>query len=106
MQPDIPFGEGDQAPIFTKTLTDENNNALDLIGATVIFRYRLRSQSAPAVEEPVTIVDAAAGKVEWAPATPLAAGNYTARFIGTLASGRPISIPNDRKFWMRVDPKP
>jgi hypothetical protein len=106
MSPDIFFGEGDTAPIVTKTLM-VGGVQIDLTGATVTIRYRSKFSAldADTVAETVTIVgDPTAGGIEWHVQAPVVGGEYDFYWHVVLQSGDPITIPNDRKGWMHVEP--
>jgi hypothetical protein len=106
-RPDIFFGEGDRAPVVTDTLIGADGEPIDLTGATVVMRFRLKDETDSQTSEAVDVVgDPADGEVEWTPATGRAAGDYNANWVVTMSGGEQVTVPNDRYLWMQVQPAP
>jgi len=127
--PDILLGPGDTAPLLEQILTAPNKpdgsigDALDLTGASVVFKYQPRDASVAAAERSVGVnSDPTTGKttLDWlATGGRLDAGgnatglDFNARYVVTYPSGHQLSIPNGldaffgeteiREFlWLRV----
>jgi hypothetical protein len=79
---------GNQTPPITQTLLDSSGAAINLTGATVRFRMRPVGFATLTVDQPATIVNAAAGQVSYAWATPdvAAAGQFLTWWQITLAA--------------------
>jgi hypothetical protein len=121
--PDINLGPGDTGPVLQDTLNNGNlpdgspGGPMDLTGATVVFEYQDRGQTANPVTRPVTIVgDPTQGNVEldWmTTGGPVAPGDYDCRYVVTFADGHQVTVPDgteltdtgqvaDRFLWLHV----
>lgn len=112
--PDIYLGEGDRKHI-TDVLKDAAGNPKDLTGKTVVFRYRVKNQTLPEVDDPVTVAaDPTTGGVDWLPssaavASPVAPGlpgNYNGNWVINPGLPDQDTVPNDRYLWVQVWPAP
>lgn len=89
--------KGDRLPKIQATLLDANQAAINLTGASVVFRMRaVGSTGAPKVSAAAVILSAVAGTVEysWAAADVDTVGAFDAQWVVTY-SGLNQTVPND-----------
>ena len=95
---DFSIKQGDLRPALAAVLLLSDNSIVDLSGATVQFRMRLKgSTGAPKVDAAAVIIDANAGLVEyrWAGSDTDTIGSFCGEFRATLPGGLPQTHPND-----------
>ena len=100
---DFHIKKGDLRPTLRITVKDGNNDAVNLTGATVTFRMKLKGASAYKVNSAATLVDAPNGVVEylWSGTDTDTAGIYFAEFRIVL-SGAQQTSPNDRHLEVQI----
>lgn len=101
---DFYLRKGDLLPRIKATLKYSTGNAIDLSGATVRFRmWRAATPDALVVDGVATIVDATAGKVEYAFASgdTDATGQFEASWR-ILVGSFVMHVPNDRPLCVSV----
>lgn len=105
MAVDFYIKRGDTYPPIQATLSDASGSAINLTGASVLFKMRLRDTGAIIVSAAATIVTAASGIVSyaWDAADTAVAGEYLAEWEVTLSSGRIVTCPNDGYLVIKID---
>lgn len=95
--------KGDLYPQLSATLQTEDGTAIDLTGATVVFRMS-NQFGQNLVNTSATVVTAASGKVryDWASGDTDVAGKFQGEFVATLASSRVVTCPNFEFIDIRV----
>jgi len=88
--------QNDTAPIILVTLKDGNDAAVDLTGATAIFKMRPVGQTTVKTDSAAIIHNADAGQVryEWVAADTNTIGSYEAEFQVTFVDGKIETFPN------------
>jgi len=105
--PDFQIVQGDTEPVFGEQLSYSNGEPVKLEGATVEFILRSLTAREPApLTGKVNIVEAAAGKLNYAPsaadtATP---GNYMVNWRVKFAGGEVQSFPTTGYLWLEIQP--
>lgn len=102
----ISLKKGDRLPKLRATLTDSDGAALNLSGASVVFRMRLRfSATALKVNAAATIIDAAAGVVEysWGATDTDTEGAFDGEFAVTLG-GLLETVPGSGSVLVVIEP--
>lgn len=101
---DITLKRGDRLPLLDRTLLDENDNAVDLTGATVRFIMRAYGATNPKISAAATVLDADEGRVRysWGATDTDTAGHYQAEFEVTFSNGRKETFPNDHHLTVDV----
>ena len=96
--PDFSIKQGDTLPLLTDTLTYSTGGAVNLTGASVSLVIRLATSLTPlTLTGPVTITNAAAGQVQYAPtsADTAAPGRYQGSWVVTFSGGGQQQFPTD-----------
>ena len=90
------FKQNDTAPIILVTLKDGNDAAVDLTGATAVFKMRPVGQTTVKTDAAAIIHNADAGQVryEWVAADTNTIGSYEAEFQVTFVDGKIETFPN------------
>lgn len=101
---DITLKRGDRLPLLDRTLLDENDDAVDLTGATVRFIMRAYGATNPKISAAATVLDAPTGRVRysWTANDTDTAGHYQAEFEVTFSNGRKETFPNDHHLTVDV----
>jgi len=88
--------EDDSTPEVTATFTDENDNPVDLSGASVNFRMVEPRGGGNVLDKACTITDAANGKVkyDWDAEDTSEYGRYRAEFVVNYNDGEVETFPN------------
>ena len=89
--------QNDTLPNLAATLLDANGDAVNLTGATVVFRMVPRHGGTAVIDNrSVTVVSAAAGTVSmtWQAADTDTEGTYLGNFIVTFGGGSIETFPN------------
>ena len=89
--------QDDTLPIMAATLIGDDGNAANLAGATVTLRYQAPGSTATVTGLSVTVLDAAAGVVEYqfTAAQTAAAGIGRAEFVADFGAGDVQTYPPD-----------
>lgn len=108
MDADFVLGQGARAPILRATLNDEDDEPVNLTGATLTIEISNEDESNGPRIENVTIVDPLLATVEyeWVTADSETPGTYDLRIDALLASGKHMPWPSDRCWKLEVTPKP
>lgn len=102
---DFLIKRGDTLPELERTLTDASG-AVDLSGASVVFRMASRESGATVVDRSATVVSASAGTVKyaWQTGDTATAGTYSAEFRVTFGDGRILTFPNVGTISIEIAP--
>lgn len=94
---DFVIKEGAVQPNISATLEDDDDNAIDLTGATVRFRMSSPGSDSLSVDEQATVTDAANGTVEydWSSGDTDTAGHFNAEFAVDYSGGTGNSFEPD-----------
>lgn len=94
----------DRQPYIRAVLTDAAGAIINLTGATVAFVMVDTSNNSEAVNAAATIIDAAAGVVEyhWASGDTDTNGLYLARWQVVFSSGQTLTVPNNGDLLVQV----
>ncbi len=95
--------QNDTTPVITVDLTDSNDAAVNLTGATVVFSMRVEPAGATKISgASATVVDAEAGQVSysWTAANTDTADDYEAEFQVTYSGGGVQTFPG--RNWILV----
>ena len=94
---DFSIKQGNTAPAIRSTLKDRNNIPVDITGAAVRFHMSLESTGAIKVDGAASIIDAAAGVVQysWTGANTDTAGTYIAEWEVTYSGGTVETFPSN-----------
>lgn len=103
---DFIIKRNDRQPTMTATLKDADGNAVDLTGATVLFKLRLVGSttlkvSATAVVDPDQVNNKGKVSYAWAAVDTDAAGIYEAEFQATI-SGLIQTFPNSQHLVVNI----
>jgi hypothetical protein len=95
LSPLIVVGQDDTLPPLTVTLTDLNNNPINLSTATSVMFQLGSAFTGTIVNSPVTITDAVHGKVTytWSPQDTLTPGVYSIEWVVTWGNSTQSSYP-------------
>lgn len=104
MIPTFYIKKGDLLPAIQATLKATDGTALNLTGATVAFKMKLREAANPKVNAAGTVVDAATGVVKyvWQGTDTDTVGVYDAEWILTF-SGNKQTVPSNGYFRVSVE---
>lgn len=96
--------QGDRLPRLRATLKNGGNAAIDLTGATVQFRMRLKGGTDLAVDAPATVTGATVGEVEyaWADGDTDDVGQFDCEFIVTFPGDLVQTIPPQDFFDVEI----
>jgi hypothetical protein len=86
----------DTAPVLEASLTDANEEPIDLTGADVAFELREPRNGATVVDAGANVADTTGGVVRypWADGDTDEAGRYRGQFVVTFADGSVETFPN------------
>ena len=90
--------QNDTKPALVASLTDANDQAVNLTGATVVFNMRVEPAGATKVSAAAaTVLDSEAGEVSysWSAANTDTADDFEAEFQVTYADSSIQTFPND-----------
>lgn len=95
--------KGDVLPRLKATLKNGSGVAINLTGATVVFRMRKSDAAEPKVEASATVTGATAGLVEytWDEEDSDEVGSYNGEFVITFPSGVQ-TVPSNGFFTIEV----
>lgn len=103
-----PMGQGDTLPALTGTLIGSNGVAVDLTYAiSVVFNMASRDGRKVVTDGTVTVLDAMAGRVEyaWQAGDTDIAGDFTYSFTATFPSGTLTFTNAAPKGIVRISPR-
>lgn len=103
MATDFTIKQGDTLPALNASLKDSSGNAVDLTGATILFRMRKVGAASLTVEAAAVVVSASGGTVRynWQAGDTAVPGSYEAEFRCTLPAGIE-TIPNANNIAIEV----
>jgi hypothetical protein len=107
MPADWTITQGDTEPLFYEEFEYTNGEPANIEGATVEFIMRsLTAKEAQPLTGKVVLVDAAEGKLYFAPsaADTSVPGNYTANWKVTFVGGEVMTFPTKGYLWVQVQP--
>lgn len=104
---DFHIKQNDRKEPFNATLKDSSGVAVDLTGATVLFRLRQFGAAAAKVNASAAIISAAAGTVRysWASGDTDSPGEYEAEFQVTFSDGTIQTFPNAGVLSVLIHPE-
>jgi hypothetical protein len=98
---------GDTYPFLRATLTDANDDAINLTGATVRLILRTKGTTPTiVVDTDIDILDAPAGRVEyeWETADTASVNSFDGEFKITWGDGEVTYVPTEGFFTITVNP--
>lgn len=99
--------QNDTSPSLRAKLVDGNGAAANLLGCTVRFHMRLGFGGAVKIDNSASIVDAAAGIVQynWAPSDTDTVGQFIGEFEVTFPGGIIETFPNSSNIQITISPE-
>lgn len=100
---DFSLKKNDLFPHLAATLENADGTAIDITGASVLFRMRKRGETTNKISAAASVVTADAGEVEyaWTDGDTDTAGSYEAEWVITFPGGQQI-VPNGRMLVIEI----
>lgn len=104
MSADFAIKQGDRLPALRVTCQDADNVAVNLSGATASLKMKRRATGATTSSYTMSIVDAAAGIVQyaWGATDTATVGTYDAEVVVTFADTRQETFPNNAYIVIQI----
>ena len=105
---DFHIKQDDLMPELTATLTDADDDVVDVTNATIRFHMRPKGSLTPKVDAAATKVDEANGQVKytWIAGDTDTPGDFLGEFEITWTSGsKPQRVPNEGYITIQIDAK-